>query len=320
MHYIYKDMQIIFKEVLNMSIKRFIILITILTLTFSLASCGTKIVSPDSTIKPPEVTQSNNVKIMNEYRDLMNKSSSPSVILTFIEANIGNLSKEEADTVVTGLIDIQKKQLQNYQDKLYSEEINSKVNAYKQEDLISLKNIKEENIKVLFENAFKDGYKLFSAEGMYDFELDYESLKNKLSGFVSESVASYLDIMSNESKSHFAADGAIRISLDELADRVINTEKFIEKYSDSQFIQEIKLRYNWYLTAYLIGLNNTPAFSYEDNTLRPEVLTNFKNTMIKYKDSKLAGTLKDYIDLIEKNKSQKTKEVLDFVTKVTANS
>lgn len=306
------------KEVANLKRKINSIIILILVSVFLFAGCGAKVVPPDSTIKTPELTEGKSVKIMDEYRDLMNASSAPSEIMKYIEANIGNLNKEDGDIVVSGLIEVQKKQLQNYQEKLYSQEMNEKVSQYKFEDLTSLNNIKEEDVKKLLENAFNDGYKLIMAEGMYDFELDYEKLENKFSPYVTEGTAAFLSIMAKENKAHFAADGAIIISLDEIADRVINTENFIEKFGDSQYAIEIKQRYNWYLTAYLIGLNNTPAFSYEDNILEKEVLSHFNSTIIKYKDSKLAVTLKDYIALVTKNELKKTNEVLDFVTKVTA--
>jgi hypothetical protein len=293
------------------------VVILILVLVFLFAGCSTKVVSPDNTIKTPELTESKSVKIMSEYRDLMNASSSPSEIMKYIEANIGNLSKEDGDTVVAGLIEVQKKQLQNYQEKLYSREMYVILSKYKFEHLIGL-NIIEEDVKKFFENAFKDGYKLITAEGMVDFELDYENLDNKFSPYVTEKTAAFLSIMAIEAKAHFAADGAIIISLDELANRVINTENFLEKFGDSQYAKEIKQQYNWYLTAYLIGLNNTPAFSYEDNIIKQEVLSNFKSTMIKYNDSKLADIIKGYVELVTKNELKKTNEVLAFVTKVTA--
>lgn len=298
-----------------MRLKSFLAPFLILVLVLSLAACSTNVVSPENTIKPPEDTQSNSVKIMNEYRELMNKNSSPSEILKFAEANIGNLNKEDADTVVSGLIDIQNKQLENYRDKLYSREMNAKTAAYSYEDLVNLKNIKDEDVKSLFENAFNDGYKLIAPEGMYDFELDYENLNSKFSGFVSEAMAAYLGIMAEQSKAHFATDGSLSITPDELAGRVVNAEKFIEKYGDKPYASEVKQLYSWYLPAYLLGLNNTPAFSYEDNTLKPEFLTSFKNSATKYADSGLAKTLNDYIKLLEKNDLKKTREVLEFVNK-----
>ncbi|MDF2523594.1 MAG: hypothetical protein K0R31_1235, partial [Clostridiales bacterium] len=135
------------------------VVILILVLVFLFAGCSTKVVSPDNTIKTPELTESKSVKIMSEYRNLMNASSSPSEIMKYIEANIGNLSKEDGDIVVAGLIEVQKKQLQNYQEKLFSREMYAIISKYKFEDLKSL-NIKEENEKKFFENAFEDGYKL----------------------------------------------------------------------------------------------------------------------------------------------------------------
>ncbi len=298
------------------------VLILMVVFIFLLTSCGVKIASPGDAITPPDTPMENTLsstEIMSGYSDLISKSSSPGELMKYIEDNIGNLGKEDADAVVLGLITVQKTQLKIYRDKIYSQEIAEVISQYLYEDIIALRNIKEEDIKILLENAKKDGYKVVAPEGMYDFELDFATLNDKFSSYSSEEFAAYLEIMSDESKAHYLMDGSLSITLDQLAHRIINTENFDIKFTNSQFHQEIGQLYINYLTAYLIGLNNTPAFSYEDNTLKPENLANFKSTMTQYKGSELSGILEEYISLLEKNDNKKTQAVLDFVTQSTVN-
>lgn len=284
-------------------------------------------VSPAETMQPPKNTQQQNSQqqsppdksIMDEFEQMKSKNSTPGELLKFIEPKIGNLEKADADKVVKALLEVQELQLENYNDKIMAEDFNLKINSYNMDDLLALKNIKHEDVKTLLQNAFNDGYKLSASEGMFYMEIDYVAMKNKFSQFVSEEVSEYLDIVAEEGSKHFADDAALRISFDQLAERVIKTEAFADKYKDNEFLKNVKEWHKNYFTAYLIGLNNTPAFNYEDNSIKPEVLESFKNSISKYPDSKLAGILKEYTVLIEKNGNKETQDVLNFVNKATGN-
>ncbi len=299
--------------------KRLVMHALLLSLFLSLsilAGACSGLIPPGDTVTPPKNTHNQSDRdesIMNEFNRLKSKNASPAELMAFIEPKIGSLEKEDADKAVRVLLEVQQLQLANYNDKMMEEDFSLKLNSYSHEDLLALKNIKDEDVKSLLENAYKDGYKLSSAEGTYYLELDFAAMENKFSSFVSEETAAYLDIMADESTRHFAVDAALIISLEDLAGRVINTENFIERYPESSFIKEIRQRHQYYLTAYLAGLDNTPAFSYEDNVLKPKVLESFKDSMQRYKGSKLAGLLDKYVDLLEKNDYKRTQEVVSFI-------
>ncbi|MCX7749381.1 MAG: hypothetical protein N2645_21185 [Clostridia bacterium] len=286
-------------------------IMVVMAILMGLFSSCTNVAGPQEVLAPPQ--QSGNDNIMSEYRNLVNGNSAPRDILKFLDANIGNLNKEDADKVVTDFIEIQKKQLQNYEEKLYSPEFNAKISTVKFEDITKGENIKDADVNTFVQNAYHDGYKFFYPEGMVNMEIDYENINKRFSGFVSENVSAYLEIMSAEYKKHYAHDGGLIIDLDELVKRIIQTENFIEKYKDSPFQNEVRQLNKNYLSAYLLGLNNTPAFAYEDNQLREDVLSSFEHTVKEYKDSKLAGILKEYMELVRKNNNKKTGEILNFV-------
>jgi hypothetical protein len=256
-------------------------------------------------------------ELMNQYQVLTNENKPAGELNAFIEANKDNLSQENFDVTVVKLIEVLQAQLKGYEDKIFSQEINIIVNNYKYEDLQQLRNIKEDNIKNLLLEAFSNGYKLSVSEGMYYFEIDYDKILKDFGRFASDQVARYLEIMAAESNKHFAEDAALVISLDELADRTVKTEKYIDRYPDFVQVQQVKQFHDYYLTAYLLGLNNTPLFDYQTEKAKEAFLKSYENTIANQKGTKLAAILEEYLVLLKRSDYMRTEEIVNFVNRVT---
>ncbi len=251
-------------------------------------------------------------ELMNQYQTLVTENQPPSSILEFMDKNKQALSREDMDKAVTGLVDVQQRRLKDYEDKIFSPDINIKLNSYKYEDLKQLDNVKEDNLKNLLKEAFGDGYKLSTSEGMHYLEIDYDQIFKLYSSYISEQVKLYLEIMAAESNKHFAADASLTIGLDELAGRIIKTEQFISNYPNFTRVNEIKRMHGYYLIAYLLGLNNSPAFDYETLKLKDSFQKSYDNTVSSYQNTKLAGTLEEYLALLKKSGLLRTDEIIKF--------
>jgi outer membrane murein-binding lipoprotein Lpp len=256
-------------------------------------------------------------ELMNQYQVLINENKPAGELTGFIEANKNNLSQENLDKVVIDLIEVQQTRLKDYEDKIFSQEINIIVNNYKYEDLIQLRNIKEDSIKNLLLEAFSNGYKLSVSEGMYYFEIDYDKILKDFGRYASDKVAGYLEIMAAESNKHFASDAALIINLDELASRTVKTEKHIDSYPDFAQIQQVKQFHNYYLKAYLLGLNNTPLFDYQTGKAKESFLKSYENTIANQKGTKLAAILEEYLTLLEGSDYMRSEEIMNYINKVT---
>jgi hypothetical protein len=256
-------------------------------------------------------------ELMNQYQVLINENKPAGELAGFIEANKTYLSQENFDKTIVNLIEVLQKQLKDYEDKIFSQEINIIVNNYKYEDLIQLQNIKEDNIKNLLQDAFSNGYKLSVSEGMYYFEIDYDKILKDFGGYTSTETAGYLEIMSDEYNKHFAEDAALVISLDELANRIVKTEKYIDSYPDFVLIQQVKQLHNYYLKAYLLGLNNTPLFDYQTEKTKESFLKSYENTIANQKGTKLAAILEEYQTLLERSDYTRSEEIMNYINRVT---
>lgn len=270
----------------------------------------------DKTNDHGQVTPSQE-ELMNQYQALLNENKPAGELTGFIEANKTNLSQENLDKVVIDLIEVQQTRLKDYEDKIFSPEINIPVNNYKYEDLLKLHNIKEDSIKKLLQEAFSNGYKLSVSEGMYYFEIDYDQILKDFGQYTSDKLAGYLEIMAAESNKHFAEDAALVISLDELAGRTVKTEKYIGSYPDFVLIKQVKQFHNNYLKAYLLGLNNTPLFDYQTEKAKESFLKSYENTIASQKGTKLAAILEEYLTLLEKSNYMRSEEIMNYINRVT---
>lgn len=272
------------------------------------AFCGCKrIPSPGETVKPPQYNQnsdlsSNKKSALDEYKDLVLNNSSPAQLLTFLNQNIGNMKKEEADKAIKLLLNAQKTKLENYIKKLSSDDFSAKMhNIYDYSSVEELENLSDIEVKSFFQSAFADGYKTYQSEGTRSLEIDYYNLYKNYSNYISDEYSSYLAIMGAQTEKHYYDDLAITISWDELASRIIAVENFIQKYKDSEYFMEMSALFDEYLHFYKVGATHSRIFDYETNIIKDDVLESYESTIIKYPGSKLAKLTSEYLDKIKAN-------------------
>lgn len=277
--------------------------------------CGCKkIPSPSETVKPPQYSQNSNLQnneksAFDEYKQLVLDNNSPAQLLTFLNKNIGNMKKDEADKAIKSLLDAQKTKIENYQKKLSSDDFDSQIGGYGgYEKYASIEALEKQNnneLKIFFQSAYADGYKMYQSEGTHNFEIDYYSLYNNFSSYISEEYSSYLAIMGTQTQKHYYEDLTVTISWDDLAARIMSVENFIQKYEDSEYAVEMSELFDEYFNTYKDGTIHSPIFDYEIDTINQDVLKSYESTITKYPDSKLAKLTSEYLGKIKANDFKK---------------
>jgi outer membrane murein-binding lipoprotein Lpp len=260
----------------------------------------------------------NQEELMNQYQLLINENRPVRELTGFIESNKTDLNQENLDKTIMGLIEVQETRLKSYDDRLFSPEINKEINKYRFEDLILLRNIKEDNISNLLQEAYNDGYKLAASEGMYYFEVDFGKIMKDFGSYASDETAGYLEIMAEEYGSHTAVDAALVISPDELANRIVRTEKYIKRYPAFARIEQVQQFHRNYLRAYLLGLDNTPLFDYQSKKAKEYYLQSYEKTALTHRGTELAAIAEDYQALLKKSDYMRSEEIMNFVNRVTS--
>lgn len=255
-------------------------------------------------------------ELMNQYQVLVNENKPARELSDYIESNKTSLTRENLDKTVFALMEVLEERLQEYDNKILYRETETAINKYRYQDLVQLRNIREDSIKSLLQDAYSNGYKLAASEGMYYFEVNYGKIMKDFGSYVLDDTAGYLEIMSEEYDSHTASDAALVISPDELADRIVRTGKFIDRYPAFARIEQVKMLHRNYLRAYLLGLDNTPLFDFQSKKAKDYFLQSYQNTRDVYKGTELAVIVGEYLILLERSDYTKSAEITEFVNNV----
>lgn len=242
-------------------------------------------------------------------------ASTPKEIFSILDHPHSPLTQVRVENLLIKLFELQKASIKHYESIIFSDDFNARINRYPLEDLTSL-HIKDPDLKSLLQEILDNGFKLSSSEGMVYIESDYPQFFRKYRYKTTAKMARYLRIMAEEMNRHFAEDAALMITPNTLSERIIQIDSFIEAFPNFARNQDLKTLRNRYLPAYLLGLNNTPAFSYHSNQIDEKFLKSYQRTANHFPDSELANLTEAYLNVLLKNHYTKTPDVLKFVKDV----
>ncbi len=153
-------------------------------------------------------------------------------------------------------------------------------------------------------------------EGCADLSFYPDYFYELFKPYTTASTKEYLKLLAFERANKFLFDAAVCISWEELADRTINFEDFLETYPQSMFAGEIEDKYYGYIYFLLMGCDNTPTFDRNgDNArkLNADVFQSYQKIIETYSHRRLAQTLRDYCSVLEKSNMLESEEVDEFI-------
>lgn len=255
-------------------------------------------------VSPTIILEDNKDKIMKDYQALLKNNDTLMEVVKFMDENISKVSTDNAAIMVDEFEKAQKQFISKLEDEFYKDNgaIQNKINELNKPgfDITKIEGIEDSELKALLIKTRDSGYKVETAEGMFFPIINYEFYK-KYSDKVTPDIKEYIDLMAVESNNVPAKDAALVISWEEVLKRALNQEKYIAQYKNSTKIDEVKALYKKYLTFTLLGLNNTPLFSYDSKLMDPDARKAYENFLKDGKDSDFIKILNDYMELIKKN-------------------
>lgn len=256
--------------------------------------------------------------VMTDFKALVQSNASAEEVASFINANIKNVSKEDASKMVSDFERVQKDKLAEFEELIFPSETQTKLfAAFKTHGVIDEANISDTELKEILSKIKKSGYKIETAEGMFFPVVDYQFYKN-FSSYVTDDIKDYINIMTEESDKVPAKDGALVIGWNELLNRAISQERFIATYADSIKISEIEQLHNKYILYTFYGLNNTPLFDYDSQILDPDAKEVYLNAVKDDGNSEYLKALKGFVNVLKDNDYKLTDEVNQYRDKVKA--
>lgn len=251
--------------------------------------------------------------LIDELNEIVKDDDKLLDAIEFVDNNISKVSKRTATEMVDILESTQKSYLATIEEKYYEEGMPEKFfNMNKSiEDINELKDIDDETVKGLITETRNLGYKVETAEGSYFPIVDYSFFK-EYGSYVTDDMREYIDIMSTESDNAPAKDAALVIGWDELLNRGLSQEKFINEYSDSIKLKDIKELYNKYVYFIFNGLNNTPLFDYDSKTMISEAKDTYLDAIENKDGSNLLEELSGYMDALKEANYKLTSDIENY--------
>lgn len=262
----------------------------------------------------PAVQEDSQEKIMADFNDLLESKPKADVVIQFIDKNIAKVSKENASEMITKFEEIQKSNLPALEEKYFnSETVQGKLAEVYMSgfDVTKFEDIQDEELKDLLMDTKDTGYKVETAEGTFFPIINYEFYK-KYSGYVSEDIKDYIDIMAVESNNVPAKDAALVIGWDEIIERALTQEKFIKKHENSAKAEEVEQLQKKYYAFMMYGANNTPLFSYETKVMVTDAKAAYTNALKNEGDSETMKMLGIYMDVLDKTDYKLSDEAEKF--------
>jgi len=255
---------------------------------------------PD-TGEPGEEEVAGDEDIISAFNQLLDEKARSYQLISFIDENMTEISPEGFDILLEKLEMVQKEDIQYYTDLLlFEDDWQSRLAAIFQGDIGSedLVDIEDAQLKELMTEIFQGGFKLVALEGSFYPYIDYEFFK-RYAEFLSPMYFDYINVMALESNKIFSRDAALTISWDELALRLISCEEFLLNYPDETIRKRaVGDLYMRYLSSYMVGQNNTPSYSYENNIVYPEVLESYDKLLLEYPDYITTSLIRSYQEIL----------------------
>jgi len=174
-------------------------------------------------------------------------------------------------------------------------------------DLEILANSDLESLSQAASEAIDRKYKLISAEGSFEPVIDYQAYL-PYSPFLTEEMNDYINLKAMESNKPALLDAAIAVDNAKYIQRILKSMGYLQKYSESPRLEEIKQYAIARISIYLRGIDNSPVFDYSQKIL-PDKLAEFESNVQEYVGTDFGYIIADYLSLLQQEDYTKTQAV-----------
>lgn len=265
----------------------------------------TTIVDDETTSHMEEsADESNYEQIMKQFEDLKSLYEPPFKLIELLDANFNTLEIEQLGMLFDSLELYMLESQDRYTNILLSDYEKYQIPLFNQFagdiNTQDIESIEDEELRNLVDEIYKSGYRLVGLEGSFYPIIDYQTFI-KYTDFLPEEHSSYILIQAQESEKVSMADAALLITWDDVAQRLINIEKFVVSFPDSSKKETMSSIFFRYLTSYFYGIDNSPAYDYSTYEFFPEVIESYETAIADFNGTVVAELVSEYLSAAENN-------------------
>ncbi|MGG4402216.1 hypothetical protein ABEW61_18945 [Paenibacillus amylolyticus] len=260
-----------------------------------------------------KVTTASSTTIYKTFQSMLYKKNGLPAADIYLESHIDQVTTHHATLMVLQLENARNKALTAMTDRLLVPNVQDKmIKAYKWNDSFTklMSRTNDASLRALLQQARDSGYRLVMLEGSLYPIMNYMAFQKYIS-YVKPDIKQYINIMAVETSNLAADDGALVIGYQEILNRALNQERFLNEYPKSNRLQQVKNLMNNYTLYTFYGLNNTPLFDYETNKMTANAQKGYKAVLQRNssEDSSFLTKLEKFMDIVTEAKFEKTTAV-----------
>ena len=194
-------------------------------------------------------------------------------------------------------------------EQLYSLDYNKELNEILSVDEDKLSKTSKKFIK----NAEKSGFNIVGEEGNLYLNLKSSYLKEGIIDNLDSLSKEYLNLYSYEIDNRCCSDGAFVISKSEIANRIYQWGELANKVKDKAYFRFAKGYFDSYLDYLYVGLDNSPAFGWDNGEFDQESLEAMEILISNYPQSLAAKEFNTFMGLLKESNMKKSKEIEEYI-------
>ncbi|WP_276877885.1 hypothetical protein [Chryseobacterium joostei] len=153
-----------------------------------------------------------------------------------------------------------------------------------------------ENVKKIAAELNKAGLEFrVMGEGLTEIHSLPEYYVSVFKNKVTPDYDAYISQIAKDNKENYAVNGGLLITWEELGDRLIVWENFMNKYPKSPLIKVVKQDYHNYLLDYLLGMDSDRIYDSEEGKIYDDKREEYNRIIKKYPNSITAKKTKELI-------------------------
>jgi len=253
-----------------------------------------------------EKSETNKTAIKETQEKSFNWSKSKALKQNFLSAL--KSSGLPQDKIVVDYLNTYTKLTNEFNDILFKKSNYDSLNT-----LVYLNKDKIYQCAIDFKNQVEtNGFSISSSEGMIYIEQNTTFIKSESTELLDSVSIEFLNNYCLEIDTICCEDAGIRISEEELINRVLNWGNLIEKASGTKYLEIARSEFYSNLSLIYMGLDNTPSFDWTTGKFNKNSFNYMQKVIEQFPNSKAAKEFKEFSDLLVSEGFERTEKVIEF--------
>jgi|APTNR8051073442_1049403.scaffolds.fasta_scaffold23718_2 hypothetical protein len=217
------------------------------------------------------------------------------------------LQKDSTDVLITDFIDKYFTLCEKFNDKLYTLPYYDSINTFAYgEEVLPIAQAFEQKVN-------ENGFELRSSEGMAYIGESGAFISQNITPFLDPLSQSFMNIYAHQLDNICCEDAGFAITDQELVQRVYVWGKLMDQVGESKYKNIVESSYYGNLDLLFTGLDNTPAFDYDTEKYRQELIDEMQKIIDKYPQSRAGIEFQKYLEILKTENYLFTEKVQTYL-------